>query len=123
MNDRIAVFALPRPKALQKFFAAKIVPGLAFFGKLALNDILGGDAGMIGARHPERFEPTHPFIPDHDILQGVVEGVTHVQNASHIGRRDNDRIGLFVRIDFGVKKVVVDPILAPFGVDFVEIKA
>ena len=49
--------------------------------------------------------------------------MAHVQDPRHIGRRDDNRVGFLIGIDFGVKKVVVDPILAPFGVDFVEIKA
>ncbi len=80
---------LPLPDLLDEGFAAQIVACLLLFGKFALHDVLRGDARMIGARHPERLEPRHAFVPDEDVLQRVVQRVAHVQHAGHVRRRND----------------------------------
>ena len=63
-----------------------------------LDDRLGGDAGVVGARHPERVEALHPLLADEDVLQRVVQGMAQVQGAGDVGRRDDDRVRLAVRV-------------------------
>ena len=46
---------------------------------------------------PERVEPAHPVPADQDVLQGVVEGMAHVQHARDVGRRDHDAEGFTAR--------------------------
>ena len=65
-----------------------------------LDDRLGGDAGVIGAGHPERLEALHAFLADEDVLQRVVQGVAEVQGAGHVRRRNDDRVRL-LRTGFG----------------------
>jgi hypothetical protein len=59
--------------------------------KLAFDDHLRGDARMVGARLPERVEAAHPVPAGQHVLQRVVEGMAHMQDAGHVGRRDHDR--------------------------------
>src|SRR5258708_7301270 len=49
---------------------------------------------MIGARLPEHVAPAHALETHEHVLQGVVEGVPHMQGAGDIGRGDDDAIGL-----------------------------
>src|SRR3989338_5276636 len=121
MDDRIAVLIFPFPKPFQEFFPAYVLTALPFFGELFFNDILRGDAGVIGPGHPKSFQALHPFIADNDVLEGVVERVAHVQNSGHIGRRNDYRIGFFLRIGLGMEKVFLFPVLAPFVFNVIEI--
>ncbi len=77
--------------------AAQVVPRLAFFfPQPPFDDRLRGDAGVVGAGHPERVEALHPLHANQDVLQRVVQGVAQVQRAGHVGRRNHDRKGLAV---------------------------
>src|SRR5512141_22126 len=46
--------------AVDKCFAPEIEPGLSFLRELFLDDVLGGDTGVIGAGNPECLVPHHP---------------------------------------------------------------
>ena len=90
--------ALPLPHALDEFFAAQCLAGCAFGGQLALDHHLGGDAGVIGARKPERAIAAHAPPAGEDIHLRLVEHVAHVQAAGDVGRRQqDDEGGLAVR--------------------------
>jgi hypothetical protein len=49
-----------------------------FFSQLTFNHILGSDAGVVGAWHPQDIISTHSSVSAENILQGVVESVAHV---------------------------------------------
>ncbi len=53
VDDSSAFFLPPGPNTFNKGIAAQVVTGLAFAGKLPLDNILGGNTGMIGSRHPQ----------------------------------------------------------------------
>ena len=60
-------------------FAAEVEARLAgLLGDQALHHVLRGDAGVVGARHPQRIAASHPLEPDDDILHRIVEPVSHV---------------------------------------------
>ena len=82
-------FALffPVPDMLEKFFAGKSLRLLPW-DQVAFDDRLRGDASMVGPGHPEGLKAAHPFPADQDVLQGVDQGVAHVQDACDIGRGD-----------------------------------
>ena len=87
----------PLPDALDEPFATELVAGHLLLEKEPfLNDRLGGDAGMVGAGHPEGLVALHAFLADEDVLKGVVQGVAEVQGAGHVGRRNDDRVGLAI---------------------------
>ena len=74
--------------------AAQVVPGfLLLLEQPLLDDGLGGDAGVVGAGHPEDVVALHPPPADQDVLQGVIERVAQVERAGDVGRRDHDAIG------------------------------
>ena len=95
VDDGIAGLTLPFPDLGQKGLAPQLAArGLPVSRQLAFDNHLGGDAGVILARLPQRVKPAHPVPADQDILQRVVEGMPHVQAAGDVGRRDHDAIGL-----------------------------
>ncbi len=111
-GDGAAGFFLPLPDALDEFLAPEIVPGQALGLELAFHHHLGGDAGMVGTRLPQRLVALHAMVADQGIHDRVVETVTHVQAAGDIGRRDHDAIAP-VAVAPGREVAVLLPALVP----------
>ena len=89
-DDGAAVLAAPVPAGLQELLAANLEAGDALLLELLVNLGLRGDAGVVGAQNPAGGEAAHAVVARKGVLNGVVHGVTHVQNARHVGRRDDD---------------------------------
>ena len=99
VGDGPAALGLPFPDPGDESLAAHVpAADIAGRGELALHHHLGGDAGMVGARQPERGLTLHPRETRQDILQGIVERMADMQRAGDIGRRNNDGEGLGGRI-------------------------
>ncbi len=98
LDDRAARFRLPRPDALEERLAAhRPAVRLLGLGELALDDHLGRDSGVVGARLPKDVASVHAPVAAEDVLQRVVERVAHVQVAGDVRRRDDHAEGLRVR--------------------------
>ena len=102
-HDGAAGLLFPCPDMGQEFLAAHVAARFSLLGQFAFDHHLGRDARMIGAGLPERVKAAHPVPADQHILQRVVEGMAHMQNARHIGRRDHDGIGLGPRFGIGAR--------------------
>ena len=94
LDDLAAVGALPFPDALEESLAAEIVAGdvLGVLEEL-LHLGLGGDAGVVGSRHPADLATAHLLEADQDVLQGVVQHMAKGEHPGHVGRGDDDRVG------------------------------
>ena len=102
LKDDVAVLLLPLPDLGQERLAAQVLTGLVLFGEeLLLHDRLGRDARVIRSRNPDRVKARLATMADDDVLQGAVQGVAHVQNTGHVGRRDDDREGLAATLALG----------------------
>ena len=86
-----AVFARPIPARVQKLFAADLQARNTFAFELFVNLSLGSDTCVIGTQNPARRAATHALEANIGVLDRVVHGMTHVQNARYIGRRNNHR--------------------------------
>ena len=109
LDDAGSVLLLPLPDPFQELFPAQVVAGQALLAELLLHLDLGGDAGVVGAGHPQGGIALHPLGADQDVLQGVVKGVAHVELAGDVGGRQHDGIGLFVFVHLGVEEAAVQP--------------
>ena len=115
VDDQVAVLFPPLPDLVDEGLSPQVVPGDALCRQGLFHHVLGGDAGMVGSRHPQRVEPVHPLVADHDILQGVVQGMPHVENPGDVRRRDDDGIGRLDLITFiGMEIALVHPEIIPF---------
>src|SRR5690606_40301032 len=83
-EDLAARLFLPLPDALDERLAAQVVAGQALLGELALDDVLGGDAGVVHAGQPERLVAEHPGAPGQGGLDGVVERVADVERLGDV---------------------------------------
>jgi hypothetical protein len=94
IDDQTARLDLPLPDAAHELVAAeRAAVRLLALHQLALDHHLGGDAGMVGARLPQHVAAAHALEADEDVLQRIVERVTHMQRAGHVRRRDDDGEG------------------------------
>ena len=86
------------PHLLDELLAPqRVAVGLLALHQLALDHHLRGDAGVVGARLPQHVLAAHALEAAQHVLQRVVEGMARVQRARHVGRRDDDCVGLGFR--------------------------
>ena len=116
LDDAPAVLLLPLPGALDEGVATELVLGLALLGQRLLDHALRSDAGVVGAGHPQGLVATHAVEAHLHVLQGVVEGVPHVQDTGDVGRRDDDDEAA-VPLGHGAKRPLLGPTLRPAGLD------
>ena len=90
LDDDAAVLVSPVPAGVDELVAADLQAADALALELLVDLGLRGDTGVIGAQHPARGLAAHASHTDDGILDGVVGGVTHVELAGHVGRRNGD---------------------------------
>ena len=97
----------------QEFFAGEICLGYPFRCEFCHNLSLCGYGGMVCAGNPERILAHHTGATGENILDGVVEHVTHMEHTGHVWWRNHNCIRLtFIRL--GMKQTVFHPIFIPF---------
>ncbi len=114
VHDGAAVLLLPFPHARHERLAPEILPPLAFLAQGLLDHVLRRDARVVRPRKPQGVVAAHAMPPHQNVLDRLVEGVAHVQDARHVGRRDDDRIRLALA-GFVVKIALALPDGIPLG--------
>ena len=90
LDDDAAVLVGPIPASVDKLVATDLQAADALALELLVDLGLRGDTGVVGAEHPARGLAAHAGHADDGVLDGVVGGVTHVELAGHVGRRNGD---------------------------------
>ena len=90
LDDDAAVLVGPIPAGVDKLVATDLQAADALALELLVDLGLRGDTGVVGAQHPARRLAAHASHTDDGVLDGVVGGVTHVELAGHVGRRNGD---------------------------------
>ncbi len=73
---------------------------------------------MIGSGNPNNRMPCLSGSPDENVLNGVVQNMTHGQNAGHVGRGDDDGVGWLLLVFFSGKATGFQPLLIEAVFDF-----
>ena len=68
----------PLPSVLQELLSGQVTLSDALLSQLVHHLSLSSDRGVVGARHPTGVLAIQTSLADEDILNGVVEHVTHV---------------------------------------------
>mmetsp|Transcript_83449 Transcript_83449/g.150544 ORF Transcript_83449/g.150544 Transcript_83449/m.150544 type:complete len:250 (-) Transcript_83449:35-784(-) len=92
VHNGATLLALPLPNAPQKLVAANLLARSSLGDQLPLHQHLRGNSCMIRAWEPQGAVATHSMEASQNILQARKHGMTHVQPASHIGRRHRQHI-------------------------------
>ena len=90
LDDDAAVLVGPVPAGVDKLVASNLQAADALALELLVDLGLRGDTGVVGAEHPACGLAAHAGHTDDGVLDGVIGGVTHVELAGHIGRRNGD---------------------------------
>ena len=114
------MFFFPFPGMLQKFFTTEIGFLNAFVTKFGNYFGFGSNGSMIGAGNPAGIEAFHAGTAYDNILNGIVEHVTHVQYARNIRRRYYDGIGWFF-VRFRMEISFFHPVCIPLIFGFLRI--
>ena len=117
LQDDATMLVSPVPCMFKKLFASEVGLFYALGGKLVHHLSLGGNAGMVGARHPKGILALHACTANENILNGVVEHVAHVKHAGYVRRRNHNGVR-FALVGSGLKQIVVHPIFIPFILHF-----
>ncbi len=96
--DGATGLALPVPHLVDEQLAAEVFLRLAVDGELLLDHGLRRDARVVHAGQPQHLVALHPLAAAQRVHQRVVERVTHVQAAGHVGRRQDDGIARLVAV-------------------------
>ena len=102
---------------LQEFLAGEVGFLNSFCSELGHDLSFGGNGCVVGARHPKSIFAVHSGATDKNVLNGIVEHVTHVKDSGDVWRRNHDTIG-FATVGFAMEKIVVHPVGIPFVLDF-----
>ncbi len=113
VDDGAALLRPPGPDPLDELVPAEVVAAQVLAGQLPLDHVLGGDAGMVRARHPQGVVPAHAVVAHQDVLQGVVQGMADVEHAGDVGRRDDDGEGGFALVHAGAEGLIGQPAGVP----------
>ena len=117
LDDPAAVLLFPCPRALEELFPAHVGFGEPFLLLHLLDDLdLCRDGCVVGAGQPQRLESAHTLEAGDDVLDGMIEGVTHVQLSRDVGRGHHDRERLLLVVGMSLEVLalhpeVVDPLL------------
>ncbi len=115
-DDLAAILLLPLPDFVQELLATQVVAGqVLLLLEVCLHLRLGGNAGVVHAGNPAGLATLHLLIADQDVLQGVVEDVPQGEDARHVGRRDDDGVGLLGAVGRGVEVSALLPFGVPLG--------
>jgi hypothetical protein len=113
LDDGAAGLGFPLPDPFKKGFTAQGFARGAFLHELFLDDVLRGNAGMVGARHPQHIAALHAAPANQDVLKRIVQCVADVQGAGHIRGRDDNAIGRPRVFRGGLEVPAADPFLVP----------
>jgi hypothetical protein len=118
LRDTAAVLLLPLPDAAHELRAAEVVARLPLGAQqLALDHHLRGDARVVDAGLPESVEPAHALPADERVLDGGGEGMSKVQAAGHVRRRQNDAVRRLVGDVLRVEVPTLLPLARPARLD------
>ena len=110
------------PYARDERLAAEVVAALALFREFALDHVLRGDSGVVGARLPQRVVALHPARAHDNVVQRDVQRMAEMQLAGDVGRRNYDREDRAGTGRIGFEIAEINPALKPvllraFGIE------
>jgi hypothetical protein len=76
---------------------------------------------MVRPWHPEDIEAIHPLKPNQNVLKGIVQSVSDVEDTGYVGRGDDNGVGFAIGIFIGPKIATFFPIAIPFLLHLVGI--
>ena len=111
------VLVHPLPDTVEESFAANRVAIGSFLCQESLNHILGSDARVIFARHPQGIIAFHSMVANEYIFDGGGNGVAQVQRTGHVGWGHADYKRWTSRIAIRLEVAALFPETVPFALN------
>ena len=112
-QDDATMLVSPVPSVLEELLASKVSLLDALLSEAVDYLSLGSDTGMVCTWYPTSVLTFHACTANENILDSIVEHVSHVKHTSNVWWRDNHCIR-FTTIWLRAEKLVVEPVLIPF---------
>ena len=112
-DNHATEFFPPLPDQFNKSFPTNLVTISSPRGKVFFHHILGSYTRVVRAGLPQDTIPFHPFVSAQNILEGIIEGMAHVQASGYIWRGNDDRKGGFIRFGTRLKEMIFLPVIIP----------
>ncbi len=113
LKDDTTVFVSPVPSVLQKFVAAEVGFLYALLSKFVDNLCFGCNGCVVGTGHPDCILSRHAGTADKNILNSIVEHVSHVEDSRYIWRGNYNNVW-FTVIGFRMEELMFCPVVVPF---------
>ena len=120
LQDDASVFVRPRPRVFEKLLAGQVTLIDTLLLEAFDHFRFRCDRRMVGTRYPARVLALETCATNEDVLNRLVQHVSHVQHTGHIGWRNNDSKRI-AAVRLAMKEFVVEPILIPAGFDVCRI--
>ena len=98
----------------QELFTRKVCFLDALLSQTVYHLCFSSDGCMVCTRYPARILSHHAGTSYKNILDGIVQHVSHVEHSRHVRGRNDDGVR-FTSVGFRTEKFVVQPILVPFS--------
>ena len=112
LEDDATMLFLPSPGMLQKLLTSEVALLDAFLSQLGNHLCLSSNRSMVCARHPTSILTIKTCLTNKDILNRIVEHMSHMQDTCHIWWWNNYSVRL-PAIWLRSKELIVHPILIP----------
>ena len=119
--DRSGILFLPLPGSLKKAFPSQLFLVDSLFFQLIRYLDFRRDRRMVCSRNPQGIVAFHPFIADQDILQRIIQCVSHVEFSGNIRRRHHRSKRLSAPVNFSMKILVFAPFFVSLVFNFFRI--
>ena len=113
LEDDATMLVSPVPSMLEELLASKVSLLDALLSEAVDYLSLGSDTGMVCTWYPASVLAFHACTANENILDSIVEHVSHVKHTCNVWWRDNHCIR-FTTIWLRTEKFVVEPVLIPF---------
>ena len=120
LENNAAVLVGPVPCVTQELLAGERVLLDTLLCQFSHDLGLGRYGCMVGTGHPACVLAGHACAANEDVLDCIVEHVTHMEHAGNVRRRNHDSIR-FAVIGNGVEQSVLHPISVPFVLNVLRV--
>ena len=91
-EDDATVFFLPFPCVFEELLAGKVGFLDTLLCQTCHHFSFSSDRSVVGTRYPQRIFAFHAGTADKNVLNRIVEHMSHMQNAGHVWRRNDNSV-------------------------------
>ena len=114
LEDDAAMLVSPVPCMLEELLTGEVGLLDALLSEAVHHFGLGSDTGMVGTWHPACVLSLHSCTAHEDVLNCIVEHVSHVEHTCYVRWWDYHCIGV-TTVWLRAEEFVVEPVLIPFS--------